>query len=215
MKSFYNSHYALTRALTVLLVLLAALSLGAGIVTAQDDGGEGEAVAGTGANAGDVVAPPVEATEPAEIIPIGALTENNLLLTVFGGTMAALALGALLLALGAWAYPKLKSEEQGYLYESEVEAVLLPLIHDAVHTVHEMTITRLRAVGGAELSAEHKQALFAELYRVIVPAELKRFVSLAQWQEWGQSVYDSGRTTVIDFADHLDRMLEEWEGEAA
>lgn len=203
MKTYRNIEKSLW---VLLLLVLALLALGsADIALAQDEDGEEVAA---GADADDVVAPPAE---PAE----KELKMDNILLTVFGGSAAAIALAALLLALGAWAYPRLKREEQGYVFEDEIEAVLLPLIHDAVHTVHEMTITRLREVGGAELSAEQKQVLFAELYRLIVPVDLKRFVSMEQWQEWGQAVYDGGRTTVIDFAGHLDGMLEKWETEAA
>ena len=118
--------------------------------------------------------------------------------SVFVGSLAALALAALLLALGAWAYPRLKREKQGYPYEDDVESVILPLIYDAIHTVHEMTIQRLNELG-EEMDGVQKQALFAELYRVLVPAEIKRFISQDQWMEWGQGLYDSGRGVMIDF----------------
>jgi len=133
--------------------------------------------------------------------------------SVFVGSLAALALAALLLALGAWAYPRLKREKQGYPYEDDVESVILPLIYDAIHTVHEMTIQRLNELG-EEMDGVQKQALFAELYRVLVRAAIKRFISQDQWVEWGQQLYDSGRGVMIDFGAHLGEKLAEWEAQA-
>jgi hypothetical protein len=44
-----------------------------------------------------------------------------------------------LFALGVVLYPKLKSEKQGYPFEAEIEAALLPIIYDGICSAYRLS----------------------------------------------------------------------------
>jgi hypothetical protein len=53
--------------------------------------------------------------------------------------VAILAGAAGAVALGAYYYPKLKNEKQGYAYEAEIEALLLPWIYKAIAGAYKLS----------------------------------------------------------------------------
>lgn len=130
---------------------------------------------------------------------------GTLIVSLAGGATAGLILAAL-----AWAYPRLK-REQGYPYEVEIEGVVLPLVHQAVSAVYELTIKALKETG-AELDAVDKRAIAAGVYRLL-PAWTKQFVSQGQFAEWVQAAYDDGRNLMFQFEGYFADAYKRWKAE--
>lgn len=84
------------------------------------------------------------------------------------GVLVILAISAGLVALGAWGYPKLKGEQQGYYYEKQIEALLLPWIYQAIlgaYKVSEAAIDHL----DARMVGADKAAIAGALYDMLPP----------------------------------------------
>jgi hypothetical protein len=132
--------------------------------------------------------------------------QELLVQSLAGGATAALILAAL-----AWLYPRLK-REQGYPFEAQIEGVVLPLVHQAVSSVYELTIKALKETG-RELDTVDKQNIAADVYRLL-PGWVKRFVSQEEFAGWVQAAYDDGRSFMLQFEGHFAAAYERWRAEA-
>jgi len=129
---------------------------------------------------------------------------------------AALALGAGLVALGAWALPRLKNETQGYPYEARIEAALVPVIFSgicAAYRVSEWAVDEL----GERLTGLDKKRIADHLYSLLPDeiagfdiAVIKRAVPPERFEELVQDVFDRFDRHFIQFADRYEELFEEW-----
>jgi hypothetical protein len=126
-----------------------------------------------------------------------------------------------LVSLGAWAYPKLRKEEQGYPTEAIIEAALLPWIYDgicAAYRLSELGVDEAhRRMAGAD-----KKAIADSIYAML-PDEvggfditfIKRIVTKERFGELVQNTYDRFDTFFVEKRGHFDRLFDEWKEENA
>ncbi len=95
-----------------------------------------------------------------------------------------------LVALFAWAYPKLKNEKQGCYLEDEIEAALLPIAYQAICAAFKISEASARK-GGELLDGLEKKEMANMLYDVLpdsiggIPVgEIKKLVSKEQFAEF-------------------------------
>lgn len=130
--------------------------------------------------------------------------------------LAALAAGAGLVAFGAWALPRLRNEEQGYPWEAEIEAALVPLIFSGICAAYRLSEWGMDQVG-ERLSGLDKKRIADHLYSLL-PEEIagfdielvKRVVPRERFEELVQGVFDRFDRHFVQFADHYEKLFEEW-----
>jgi hypothetical protein len=117
----------------------------------------------------------------------------NLTVLGFLALLGILAGAAGAVALGAYYYPRLKNEKQGYAYEAEIEALLLPWIFKAIAGAYKlserasdelgMRIEGLdkKAIADAMYDALPKQIGNVPLGMVKLVISRKRFAQLVQF----------------------------------
>jgi hypothetical protein len=117
----------------------------------------------------------------------------NLTVLGFLAVLGILAGAAGAVALGAYYYPRLKNEKQGYAYEAEIEALLLPWIFKAIAGAYKlserasdelgMRIEGLdkKAIADAMYDALPKQIGNVPLGMVKLVISRKRFADLVQF----------------------------------
>ena len=84
----------------------------------------------------------------------------------FLAVVGVLAIGVALVALGAWGYPKLKKEKQGYLYEAQIEAMLLPWLFKAIAGAYKLSESASEEIG-ERLTSLDKRAVADGLYDIL------------------------------------------------
>lgn len=131
--------------------------------------------------------------------------------SVFAGSLAALALAGLLLAIGARVIPKLRDEEQGYPYEDSIEKLVLPYAARAVMLAYEMAERALQETGQV-MGGVDKKAVADDVYRYL-PDHLKRWVSPDAWSEFVQQAYDGARNLGLTFWKGFEKEYDRWKAE--
>lgn len=87
----------------------------------------------------------------------------NLTVLGFLAVLGILAGAAGAVALGAYYYPKLKNEKQGYAYEAEIEALLLPWIFKAIAGAYKLS-ERASDEVGMRIEGLDKKAIANAMY---------------------------------------------------
>jgi hypothetical protein len=84
--------------------------------------------------------------------------------------LALVALGGGLMALGFWAYPKLRTETQGYPHEKAIEALLLPWIYNGILSAYKVSETAVDEIQQRIRGAD-KAGIAGALYDML-PAKI-------------------------------------------
>ena len=112
---------------------------------------------------------------------------------MFAAGLGLLGLGLL---LGVIFYPKLKNEKQGYPFENELEAALLPYLFQAICAAFKAS-QEMVAAGNEALDGVSKKAIADAVYDLLpayvggIPVGLiKVVVSRERLQELAQAAYD-------------------------
>lgn len=129
---------------------------------------------------------------------------------IVGGAFA-LGVAVVLVALGAWAIPKLRDEKQGYPYEEQIESLVLPYASRAVMLAYEMAERAFQETGKV-MSGLDKKAIADEVYRYL-PEQVKRFVTSEAWSEFVQQAYDGARNLGLQFWQGFEKEFEKWKAE--
>ncbi len=122
-----------------------------------------------------------------------------------------------LVALLAWAYPKLKNEKQGYYLEDEIEEALLPIAYQAICAAFKISEASARK-GGQLLDGLEKKELANMLYEVLpesiggVPVgQIKKLVSKEQFAEFVEGAYQDFDERYHSWLGQLDTAFEKWQ----
>jgi hypothetical protein len=140
--------------------------------------------------------------------------EHPIVLTI----LAALG-GAGVVAAGVYLLPILKSRKQGYAYEEQIEAALLPIIYQAIASAYKMSEFAVDEIGERLTGAEkHKFAL--AVYDML-PAKvgnfplgiLKTLISREQFADLVQIAFDQFVVFYNERHGDYVELWEEWSAE--
>jgi hypothetical protein len=122
-------------------------------------------------------------------------------------------------ALLVYFYPKLKTEEQGYPLEAQIEAALLPLVFEGICSAYRLSEQAVDDVG-TRIRGLDKKKIADSMYRMlpdkvgdhdltlvknIIPQE--RFVVLVQ------DAFDRFDRFFVEHQRHFDELFEAWKAE--
>ncbi len=140
----------------------------------------------------------------------------NPAITVLVSILAALAASGAVVALGAWALPKLRNEVQGYPLEVQIEAALLPLAFEgicAAYRVSEMSMDEL----GERLRGADKKRIADLLYDMLPDTVggfplvvIKAMVSRERFGEIVEAAFAQFDRRFIEHRARYEQLFEEW-----
>jgi hypothetical protein len=121
-----------------------------------------------------------------------------------------------LFALGVVLYPKLKSERQGYPFEAEVEAALLPIIFQGICAAYRMSensvdVIHLRITGvDKKKIADSIYAMLPDRIGVFELTLVKRIVPQERFEKLVQDGYSRFDRFFVEHQAHFDKLFEQW-----
>jgi len=133
--------------------------------------------------------------------------------------LVGIALASALFALGVFLYPKLKSEKQGYPFEAEIEAALLPLIFEGISAAYRLSEKGVDEIQMRVSGADKKKiadSIYCMLPEKIGPFDLnliKRVVPQERFETLVQNTFDSFDCFFIEHQKHFDDLFEKWKAE--
>jgi hypothetical protein len=130
--------------------------------------------------------------------------------------MVGVAIASALFAVGVVVYPKLKSQKQGYPFEAEIEAALLPLIFNGLCAAY-----RLSEKGVDELHHRIKgldkkniaKTVYSMLPQKVGDFDLslvKKVVTQERFETLVQNAFDGFDRFFVEHQAHFDDLFEEW-----
>lgn len=124
-----------------------------------------------------------------------------------------------LIALGVVLYPRLKSEQQGYPFEAQIEAALLPIIFQGICSAYRLSEKSMDDIQ-KRLSGIDKQKIANSIYAMlpdkIGPFELvvvKQMVPQKRFEELVQNTFDHFDRFFVQHQKHFDDLFEKWKAE--
>lgn len=115
------------------------------------------------------------------------------------------------LALVPWAITRLKSNEQGYPYEKQVEAIVLPYATKAVGLAYKASEYFMK-MAGAKLSGLDKKAV-ADRFYFQLPPGVKALITKDQFSEFVQQAYDEMLAQWANLGEQVGKAYSEWSRE--
>ncbi len=130
--------------------------------------------------------------------------------------LAIVAIAGAIVALGVWLLPKLKNEEQGYPYEAEIEAVLVPLIFQGICSAYRVSEWGMEQVG-QKMAGLDKKAIANAVY-ALLPDQIgkfplyvvKRIVTPERFEQLVQNVFDQFDRHFATFEGKYGELFDEW-----
>lgn len=133
--------------------------------------------------------------------------------------LVGIAITAALFAVGIVLYPKLKNEKQGYLFESAIEAALLPIIFQGVcaaYRLSEKNVDEARA----RLKGADKKKVADSIYRMLPDRVgqfeltlVKRVVTQERFETLVQNAFDNFDCFFVQHQKHFDDLFKKWSSE--
>ncbi|MGD2205592.1 MAG: hypothetical protein PVH17_02325 [Anaerolineae bacterium] len=131
------------------------------------------------------------------------------------------ALSTGIFALLVYLYPKLKTEEQGYPLEAQIEAALLPLVFEAICSAYRMSEQAVDDVG-ARIRGLDKKKIADSIYRML-PDKIgdfeltlvKNIIPQERFEQLVQDAFDRFDRFFIEHQRHFDELFEAWKAEQA
>ena len=135
----------------------------------------------------------------------------------FVWVIGVLALGAGVVALGAWAYPVLKNQKQGYWREDDIERVVLPYVYAAICAAYKLSERALEETGERMEGADKK--IMADYAYGLLPDDLyginvKKLVSQEQFENFVQENFDRAMYLYRANIDKYELLFERWKAES-
>lgn len=121
-----------------------------------------------------------------------------------------------LFALGVVIYPKLRTEKQGYPFEAEIEAALLPVVFQGICSAYRLSEKSVDNVHQRIKGADKKKiadSIYSMLpdkigtYEVVL---IKRIVSRERFEQLVQDAFDRSDRFYIEHQTHFDDLFERW-----
>lgn len=133
--------------------------------------------------------------------------------------LVGIAIASALFALGIVLYPRLKSEQQGYPFEAQIEAALLPLIFKGVCAAYRLSEKGVDDIQ-LRIKGVDKKKIANTVYRTmpekIGPFEvtlIKRVVTQERFEALVQNAFDNFDTFFVEHQTHFDDLFEKWKVE--
>ena len=127
-----------------------------------------------------------------------------------------IAVSSALFALGVVLFPRLKREKQGYPYEAQIEAVLLPLIFQGICAAYRVSewavdegMSRIRGVDKKEI-ADSIYAMLPDQIGDYDLSVIKRVVSEERFEALVQNAFDAFDRFFVEHQGHFEELFEEW-----
>jgi hypothetical protein len=130
--------------------------------------------------------------------------------------LVGIAISSGLFALGVVLYPKLRTEKQGYPFEAEIEAALLPIIFNGICSAYRLSEQSVDNIHQRIRGADKKKianSIYAMLpddigiFKVVL---VKRIVSQERFEQLVQNVFDSSDRFFVEHQAHFDELFERW-----
>jgi len=119
-------------------------------------------------------------------------------------------------ALGVVLYPKLRTEKQGYPFEAEIEAALLPIIFQGICSAYRLSEQSVDSIHQRIRGTDKKKiansiyAMLPEKIGIFEVVLIKRIVSQERFEQLVQNVFDSSDRFFIEHQTHFDELFEKW-----
>lgn len=131
--------------------------------------------------------------------------------------LVGIAISSGLFALGVVLYPKLRTEKEGYPFEAEIEAALLPLIFNGVCSAYRLSEQSVDSIHQRIRGADNKKKIADSIYAML-PDKIgvfevvlvKRIVSPERFEQLVQNVFDSSDRFFVEHQAHFDELFEKW-----
>ena len=130
--------------------------------------------------------------------------------------LVGIAVSSGLFALGIVLYPKLKSEKQGYPFEAEIEAALLPLIFEGISAAYRLSEKGIDEVK-LRIEGADKKKIADSIYRMLPekvgPFDntlIKRVVPQERFETLVQNAFDNFDRFFVEHQKHFDDIFEQW-----
>jgi len=127
-----------------------------------------------------------------------------------------IAISSGLFALGTVLYPKLRTEKQGYPFETEIEAALLPIVFQGICSAYRLSEKsvdnihqRIRGVDKKKI-ANSIYAMLPDNIGVFEVVLVKCIVSPERFEQLVQNVFDGSDRFFIEHQAHFDELFEKW-----
>ena len=118
-------------------------------------------------------------------------------------------------------YPKLKTEEQGYPLEAQIEAALLPLMFEAICSAYRLSEQAVDEVG-ARIRGMDKKRIADSIYRMLPDkvgdfdlSLVKSVIPQERFEALVQDAFDRFDRFFIEHQAHFDELFEQWKAEQA
>lgn len=130
--------------------------------------------------------------------------------------LVGIAISCGLFALGVVLYPKLKTEKQGYPFEVEIEAALLPFIFQGICSAYRLSEKSVDNVHQRIKGADKKKiadsiyAMLPDKIGVFEVVIIKRIVSRERFEQLVQDTFDRSDRFFVEHQQHFDDLFEKW-----
>ena len=134
--------------------------------------------------------------------------------------LVGIAITSALFAVGIILYPKLKSEKQGYPFEAEIEAALLPLIFQGISAAYRLSEKSVDEIQ-MRISGADKKKIADSIYRMLPEkigafdiSLIKRVVTQERFETLVQNAFDNFDRFFVEHQKHFDDLFEQWKAES-
>jgi hypothetical protein len=132
-----------------------------------------------------------------------------------------IAVASALFALGIVLYPKLKTEKQGYPFEAEIEAALLPIIFQGISAAYRLSEMGIDEVH-QRIKGTDKKKIAESIYSMLPEkignfdlALIKRIVPRDRFEQLVQDAFDRFDRFYVEHQQHFDKLFDQWKAENA
>ena len=133
--------------------------------------------------------------------------------------LVGIAIASALFALGIVLYPILKNKQQGYPFEAEIEAALLPLIFEGISAAYRLSERGVDEVQ-KRMKGTDKKKIADSIYRLLPDkigkfdlALIKRIVTQERFETLVQNTFDNFNNFVDHNQKHFNDLFEKWKAE--
>ena len=116
-------------------------------------------------------------------------------------------------------YPKLKTEEQGYPLEAQIEAALLPLMFEGICSAYRLSEQAVDEVGD-RIRGMDKKKIADSIYRMLPDrvgdfdlSLVKSIIPQERFEALVQDAFDRFDRFFIEHQAHFDELFEQWKAE--
>ncbi len=133
--------------------------------------------------------------------------------------LVGVALSTGIFALLVYLYPKLKTEQQGYPLEAQIEAALLPLVFEAICSAYRMSEQAVDDVG-TRIRGLNKKEIADSIYRMLPDrigefelTLVKNIIPQERFEALVQDAFDRFDRFFIEHQRHFDELFQAWKAE--